>query len=88
MIRIPTLAALALGTLLPVAAYAMPEVGDVVGTNPEDATVALAAAGCDVDEFEPEGGQIEAKCADADGAHWEVYIDPQSGAVTKIKAED
>lgn len=73
---------------LPAAALAMPAVGDVVGTNPDDASAALAKAGCTVREFEAEDGQIEAKCVDADNAEWEVYIDPRSGAVTKIKADD
>lgn len=72
----------------PIAAFAMPAVGDVVGTNPTDATAALAAAGCKVSEFEAEDGQIEAKCIDDKQAAWEVYIDPKTGAVTKVKAED
>ena len=75
-------------TLAPAFAHAMPSVGDVVGTNPADASTALAAAGCTVDAFEAEDGQIEAKCRDADARHYEVYINPSSGAVTKIKAED
>ena len=75
-------------TLVPAAAFAMPVVGDVVGTNPADATAALAKAGCTVQEFEAEDGMIEAKCLDEAKARWEVYIDPASGAVTKIKADD
>lgn len=72
----------------PFAALAMPSVGDVVGTSPEDASAALEAAGCPVDEFEAEDGMIEAKCTDADNTMWEVYIDPASGAVVQIKDED
>lgn len=72
----------------PLASIAMPVVGDIVGTNPTEATAALAQAGCNVREFEAEDGQIEAKCVDPDNAEWEVYIDPASGAVTKVKAED
>ncbi|SEL03624.1 Peptidase propeptide and YPEB domain-containing protein [Roseivivax marinus] len=74
--------------LAPGLAFAMPSVGDVVGTNPEDATAALAEAGCTVNEFEAEDGQIEAKCIDAEKVRHEVYIDPKSGAVTKIKTGD
>lgn len=74
--------------LVPAFAHALPTVGDVVGTTPADATAALAAAGCTVDEFEAEDGQIEAKCRDAEARHFEVYIDPRTGAVTKIKVED
>ncbi len=73
----------------PVAALAMPAVGDVIGTDPEAAKAALADKGCTVNDFEPEDGQIEAKCTDtASGADMEVYIDPATGAVTAIKAED
>lgn len=81
------LLALALG-LAPLAAGAMPVVGDHVGTNPTDATAALEKAGCMVSEFEAEGGKIEAKCADSAGTRWEVYIDPKSGDVTKVSADD
>ena len=72
----------------PFAAFAMPAVGDHVGTNPTDASAALEKAGCTVSEFEAEGGKIEAKCMDAEKAHWEVYIDPTSGDVTRVKAGD
>lgn len=82
-----TLAAMPL--LTPVAALAMPAVGDMIGTDPETAKVALEAAGCPVDEFEAEDGKIEAKCTDAATGHaMEVYIDPASGKVTEIKDED
>lgn len=81
-----TLLAAAL-TLSPLAALAMPVVGDVVGTNPADATAALAAKGCAVMGFEAEGGKIEAKCTDAEKKMWEIYIDPKSGAVTQVKSE-
>ncbi len=71
----------------PIMASAMPAVGDHVGNTPETATEALAAAGCTVHEFEAEDGKIEAKCTDEANAHWEVYIDPASGDVVKIKAD-
>jgi len=67
----------------------MPGIGDVVGTEPEAAKAALEKAGCMGDEFEAEDGKIEAKCKDAaTGKDMEVYIDPASGAVVDIKAED
>lgn len=73
----------------PLAAMAFPVVGDVVGTNPEEATSALKALGCDAGEFEPEDGRIETKCIDpATSKMMEVYIDPKTGAVTEIKLED
>ncbi len=74
--------------LAPLAALALPQVGDIVGTNPADATAALEKAGCKVQDFEAEGGKIEAKCTDGEGKGWEVYIDPKTGAVAEIKDND
>ncbi len=75
--------------LLPTAVMAMPTVGQIVGTNPDEARAALEAAGCPVDEFEAEDGKIEAKCTETETAkHWEVYIDPASGAVVEMKDAD
>jgi hypothetical protein len=73
----------------PMAALAMPVVGDMIGTDPDTAKAALEKAGCMVDEFEAEDGKIEAKCKDAaTGKDMEVYIDPATGKVADIKAED
>ena len=73
----------------PMAVFAMPKVGDMVGTKPEDATAALEKAGCKVDSYEAEGGNVEAKCTDtATGKAWEVYIDPKTGAVAEMKEGD
>ncbi len=84
----PILLALAL-SVAPMAALAMPQVGDVVGTNPEDATAALGKHGCKVTAFEAEGGKIEAKCVEAaSNKSWEVYIDPKTGAVVDMKDND
>jgi Peptidase propeptide and YPEB domain len=75
--------------LSPMAALAMPAIGDMVGTEPVAAKAALEKAGCMVDEFEAEDGKIEARCKDtATGKDMEVYIDPASGMVVDIKAED
>ncbi|QFT44959.1 hypothetical protein FIU97_00050 [Roseivivax sp. THAF40] len=73
---------------VPFSAMAMPAVGDLVGSNPEDATAALEESGCMSPRFEAEDGKIEAKCKDADGKKWEVYIAPNTGLVTEIKADD
>jgi hypothetical protein len=76
-------------TSMPVAALAMPAVGDMIGTEPEAAKAALEKAGCPVTEFEAEDGKIEAKCKDAvTGQAMEVYLDPATGKVVEIKAED
>jgi Peptidase propeptide and YPEB domain len=80
---------LTLAALTPMAALALPAVGDMIGTDPETAKVALEKAGCMVDEFEAEDGKIEAKCKDsATGKDMEIYIDPASGNVVEIKDED
>ncbi|MET3598913.1 PepSY domain-containing protein [Martelella mangrovi] len=86
MKRIAILTTLVLAA--PLSALAMPAVGDVVGTNPQDATAALEKAGCSVRDFEAEGGMIEAKCTDEANRLWEVYIDLASGAVKKISGKD
>lgn len=87
LIRIIALSALPLSA--PLAALAMPAVGDMIGTDPVTARAALDKAGCTVKEFEAEDGKIEAKCTDlASGKLMEVYIDPASGKVAEIKAED
>ena len=84
-----TLPAVLLALVLPGAAFALPQVGDVVGTNPEVVRAALEAAGCRVDEFEAEDGLVEAKCREvASGKRWEIYIDPQTGAVRKLSLDD
>lgn len=75
--------------MMPMAAAAMPAVGDLIGTDPTTATAALDAAGCKVAEFEAEDGKIEAKCTDtATNKLMEVYLDPATGKVVEIKAED
>ncbi|PRX10700.1 UNVERIFIED_ORG: YpeB-like protein with putative protease inhibitory function [Martelella mediterranea] len=86
MKRIAILTTLVL--VAPLSAFAMPAVGDVVGTNPRYATAALEKAGCSVKDFEAEGGMIEAKCTDEANRLWEVYIDPASGTVKKISGKD
>ena len=84
-----TLALATLPLAAPLAALAMPAVGDMIGTDPATAKAALEKAGCPVAEFEAEDGKIEAKCTDiATGKPMEVYIDPASGKVARIKAED
>ncbi|MCC6303648.1 MAG: PepSY domain-containing protein [Rhodobacteraceae bacterium] len=82
------LAGLALAVAVPVAALALPAVGDRLGTTPAEVTAALAAAGCPVSEFEAETAKVEAECTEtATGKRWEIYIDPTSGLVTKVEAD-
>jgi Peptidase propeptide and YPEB domain len=77
------------GLVLPGLAMAgMPAVGDMPGTTPEAVRAALDAAGCPVDALEAEKGKIEAKCHDATGKTWDVYIDPATGKVAEVSDED
>lgn len=70
----------------PLAASAMPAVGDIVGSNAETAKAALEKAGCAVDAFEAEDGKIEAICTDAaTSKKMDITIDPATGAVLTIK---
>ena len=83
------LALAAAPVVLPLAAFALPVVGDIVGTNPDDAKAALDKAGCPVGDFEAEDGKIEAKCTDvATDKGVEIYIDPKTGAVAEVKLGD
>lgn len=76
-------------SLLPLAAFALPVVGDVVGTNAKDVTAVLEKAGCTVGGFENEGGKIDARCTDTTtGKLWEVMIDPKTGVVASLKTGD
>lgn len=76
-------------TSMPMAAFALPAVGDLIGTDPETAKVALEKAGCPVDTFDAEDGKIEAKCTDsATKKPMEIYIDPASGKVVDMKSVD
>jgi hypothetical protein len=73
----------------PIAAAAMPVIGDVIGTNPTQAAAALKAAGCEVVSYESEDGMIDARCTDiATGLLMEIAIDPKTGAVADVKQGD
>jgi hypothetical protein len=58
-----------------------------LGTDLESVSAALSEQGYDVLEIEIEDGLIEAKVSDADGI-WEVEVDPSTGAVLSVEAED
>lgn len=67
---------------------ALPAVGDRLGTSPDEVKAALAAAGCPVEEIGAEDGYVEAKCRSAEGKVWEIYLDPATGVVAAVKADD
>jgi len=73
----------------PVGAWAMPVVGDVVGTSAEAAKAALAKAGCPATRFEAEDGTVEAICTDdSTQKAWDISIDPKTGAILDIKTSN
>ncbi|MFN6977404.1 MAG: PepSY domain-containing protein [Gemmobacter sp.] len=73
---------------IPAAALALPAVGDRLGTTPDAVTAALAAQSCPAEKFEAERGKIEVKCRDAaTGLRWEIYLDPATGTVTRLKQD-
>ena len=84
------LAALALTFVLaPLAATAMPVVGDAVGSGADVVKAALEKAGCVVSTFEAEGGKVEAICSEtATGKVWDVSIDPASGINSDLKVSE
>ncbi len=87
LILVCTLSAVALS--VPAASFALPVVGDVVGTSAAAAKASLAKLGCTVDGFEAEGGKIDARCTDnVSGKLMEVTVDPKTGAVLSIKDGD
>jgi hypothetical protein len=75
--------------LMPAIAFAEVKVGDMIGTNGDEAKAALEKAGCPVEKFEAEDGMVEAVCKMADtGEMLEIVIDPATGAVSDIKKGD
>lgn len=71
-------------TALAVPAIAMPSVGDVIGTALSDAQAALAAQGLTLTEYDLDDGRIEITAHD-DATRVEMYLDPATGAVTRIE---
>ena len=75
--------------LAPLAATAMPVVGDNVGSGADTVKAALETAGCMVKVFEAEDGRVEAICTEtATSAVWDISIDPANGLITEIKASE
>ncbi|MFN3642144.1 MAG: PepSY domain-containing protein [Gemmobacter sp.] len=85
---LPGALALLAALSVPAAALALPAIGDRLGTTPDAVTAALAAQGCPAGKFEAERGKIEVKCRDAaTGQRWEIYLDPVTGVVSRIKQD-
>jgi hypothetical protein len=75
--------------LLPSLAFAEVKIGDMIGTNGDDAKAALEKAGCPVEKFEAEDGKVEAvRKMTVTGEMLEIVIDPATGAISDIKKGD
>lgn len=61
--------------------------GATLGKTTEDITASLTAQGYEVRKVKPEDGMLEAY-AMKDGKRYELYVDPATGNVAKVKAED
>lgn len=79
--------AIALATLIPVAAIAKISVGDNLGTDVEAIRASFEAEGYTVTEIEVEDGEIEVEYT-ADGQQYEVSIAAGTGLVTEIELEE
>jgi hypothetical protein len=90
-----TLSGLIAGTVL-AAALALPVSfaaasseldGATLGKSADEVKSTLTAQGYEVRKVENEDGKLEAYAV-KDGKKFEIYVDPASGAVTEVKAED
>ena len=79
--------ALLAALLIPGAALAQLNVGDMAGTSEGAILAALAAQGYEVLEIEIEDGEFEIEVS-LDGNFFEIEVDMHSGIVTEIEAED
>lgn len=70
---------------LAIAAEVMP--GQAVGQDAEAITEKLQAEGYDVRKIEAEDGYLEAYAL-LNGKRYEIYVDPKSGEIVEIEAED
>lgn len=80
-------AALLATAIVPAAAFAQLNVGDVLPTDEAALRGELEAQGYTVIEFEIEDGEIEVEVT-RDGEEFEIELDPETGAVAEIEAED
>jgi len=61
--------------------------GATLGKSADEVKSTLTAQGYEVRKIENEDGKIEAYAL-KDGKKFEIYVDPASGNVTEVKAED
>lgn len=61
--------------------------GADLGKTSEEIAASLASQGYEVRKVKPEDGLMEAYAL-KDGKRYEIYVDPATGKVTKVKEED
>jgi hypothetical protein len=61
--------------------------GTTLGKSAGEITASLTALGYEVRKIKPEDGMLEAH-AMKDGKRYELYVDPATGNVAKVKVED
>ena len=81
-----TAIATALGAPLGFAA-ASELIGIQAGKTAEEVKTSLTTQGYEVRKVETEDGELEAYAL-KDGKRFEIYVDPTTGAVSRIKSED
>ena len=69
------------------AAFAVVSEGDYAGKTEDEITKSLEAQGYTVRKLETEDGYLEAYAL-IDGQRYEIYVDPQTGKVAKVKLDD
>lgn len=83
--KIAALAAISLA--MPSVALAEITPGAILGTSDADITAALAAQGYVIDEIDREDDELEID-AMLDGIEYEFKLDPATGEVLEVEAED
>lgn len=75
------------GLLIPGAAFAQFQTGDVIGTTEADIRAAVEAQGYTVSEIEFEDGEIEVQAL-LDGLMYEIEVAADTGLVVEIELDD
>jgi uncharacterized membrane protein YkoI len=71
-------------TVFAAPAFAMPAIGDVIGTTLAEAEAALGEQGLTMTEYDLDDGRIEITAHD-DAQRVELYLDPETGTVTRME---
>ena len=85
LVSLPMLAGAAL--FVPSLALALVSHGDTVGKSEAEIRESLSKSGYEVQSIEIERGEIEVNAV-LDGKSFEIEIDPSTGLVTEVEADD